>query len=42
MKKVEPQVRLVARPQVDYDAIADYLEDTFYPQGPPRPSVQVR
>ena len=27
MKKVEPQVRLVARPQVDYDAIADYLEE---------------
>ncbi len=27
MKKVEPQVRLVARPQVDYDAIADYLQE---------------
>ncbi len=27
MKRVEPQVRLVARPQVDYDAIADYLKE---------------
>ena len=27
MRSVEPEVRLVARPQLDYDMIAEYLAE---------------